>query len=207
VAARRFISGSRWLRALIQGDDEFLAPLVRVVSADPPRPPSSSGWAMQFDASPWGGGALLRNGSEIKEYFSVKWSPKDADHLGIVIGEPAGQTFWEYATLVIGLQVWGSRFVSESLAVLGDNTGSLQDALHLKGRGALLALSRELSWRQSRYGWQFAVGHVPSEHNDVSDCLSRLFAYPAKEFPWKLLKDAAEVEAPTLHSLWRVEVP
>ena len=103
--------------------------------------------------------------------------------------------------------MWGSRFVTESLAVLGDDTGSLQDALHLKGRGALLALSRELSWRQSRYGWQFAVGHVPSEHNDVSDCLSRLFAYPAKDFPWKLLKDAAEVEAPTLHSLWRVEVP
>ena len=91
---------------------------------------------MQFDASPWGGGALLRNGHDIKEHFSVQWTPEDASRLGIIIGEPAGRTFWEYATLVIGLQVWGSRFVTESLAVLGDNTGSLQDALHLEGRGA-----------------------------------------------------------------------
>ena len=141
------------------------------------------------------------------EHFAVKWHPDDAGQLGVKIGEPSGQTFWEYATSVLGLHLWGDRFVSQSLAVLGDNAGSLQDALHMKGRGALLALSRELSWRQARHRWQFAVGHVPSEHNDVSDCLSRLHAKPPKKFPFELLGDAVEVRAPTLRALWRVEAP
>ena len=149
----------------------------------------------------------MRYGADIKQHFSCQWTVKDASHLGIKIGEPAGQTFWEYATLLIGLAIWGSQFTVESLAVLGDNTGSLQDALHLKGRGALLALSRELSWRRARYGWRFAVGHVPSEYNDVADALSRLGAVPPKPFPAYVLKSAEEVTAPSLESLWRVEVP
>ena len=147
---------------------------------------------MQFDASPWGGGGFLRYGADIKQHFSCQWTVKDASHLDIKIGEPAGQTFWEYATLLIGLEVWCGRFLTETLAVLGDNTGSLQDALQLKGRGPLLSLSRELSWRQARHGWKFTVGHVPSEHNDLADALSRLHADKPKKFPVKHLGHALE---------------
>ena len=70
--------------------------------------------------------------------------------------------------------MWGNQFVQEAVALLGDNTGALQDALHLKGRGILAAVARELSWRKARYGWEFEVGHVPGELNTVPDALSRL---------------------------------
>ena len=83
------------------------------------------------------------------------------------------QTFWEFATLLLSLLVWGNRFVSDSVMVVGDNTGALDNALSLKGKGELIAISRELSWRQAKRGWLFSVGHLPSEFNVVADALSR----------------------------------
>ena len=99
--------------------------------------------------------------------------------------------------------MWGSRFVQHRVAVLGDNTGALTDAIELKGSGPLLAIARELAWRQARFGWLFAVGHVPSESNGVPDALSRS-TEPGKSFPARALRHARQVEAPECSVFWKV---
>ena len=88
------------------------------------------------------------------------------------IGDPAFQTFWEYLALLLCLCSFAQRDVP--IAVVGDNTGSLQLALSLSGSNGLLAISRELTWRQARFGWVFAVGHLPTESNKWADALSRM---------------------------------
>ena len=91
----------------------------------------------------------------------------------------------------------------EPEAVIGDNTGSLQNLLSQSGRGLQSAIAREIAWRRANYCWIVNVGHLPTEANKVPDALSRLAcggAFPAAE-----LKDAAEVAlAPTIR-FWRCE--
>ena len=86
------------------------------------------------------------------------------------------------------------------LTIVGDNTGSLQDALSLKGTGALNTLAMELSWRKARRGWHFQVGHLPSEANDIADALSRLSE--GYELPPEL-RTAKSLNAPSLHGFFR----
>ena len=88
------------------------------------------------------------------------------------VGLPEFQTFWEYLALLLCLCTFARR--GEPIAVIGDNTASLQLALSLSGGDGLLAISRELSWRKARFGWIFAVGHLPTESNGIADALSRL---------------------------------
>ena len=106
-----------------------------------PSPPSScstSSLYIEFDASIYGGGAVLRDSStRVVEYFSILWSEEDADHLGVVPDDSRHQTFWEFLTLLLTLVTWGDQFTEESVLVLGDNTGALSDALSLKGRGPM----------------------------------------------------------------------
>ena len=62
------------------------------------------------------------------------------------------------------------------LALLGDNIAALQLALSFKGRGALNTISRGKSWHRCRLGWNYAVGHLAAEQNDLADALSRTAA-------------------------------
>ena len=89
-----------------------------------------------------------------------------------------------------------------NLAILGDNTGSLQNALAKKGCGASLRLAAELTWRQCCHGWEFTVGHLPSEHNTWADALSRLDQpdEPAK-FPEGLNEATRDFPMP-IHNIW-----
>ena len=150
-----------------------------------------------------GGGAVRRHATQIFEYFHCLWCSETAGHLGAEPGLPKWQTYWDFLTLVWALVVWGSKFVTHRVAVLGDNTGALTDALNLKGTGPLLAIARELAWRQAKHGWLFAVGHVPSESNGIPDALSRL-AEPGKSFPARALRHAQQVAAPASDGFWRV---
>ena len=54
---------------------------------------------VEFDASPWGGGALLIDDGVPSEYFVVEWIAEMASTFGAVTGLPEWQTFWEFATL------------------------------------------------------------------------------------------------------------
>ena len=112
------------------------------------------------------------------------------------------QTFWEMLTLVLALCVWGSSFIHEAVAVLGDNTGALQDALQLKGKGNLAAIARELALRQYRGRWAYEVGHVPSERNTVPDALSRQYEPTPAPLPSSLAR-WRERTVPALSDFWR----
>ena len=118
-------------------------------------------------------------------------------------GESRHQTFWEMLTLVLSLMTWGDHFVTEAVAILGDNTGSQSNALALKGRGPLLQLARELAWRKAQRRWCFDVGHLPSEHNVEADALSRLFTPLPSRIP-RTLRKAKRLQAPDPRSVWKL---
>ena len=146
---------------------------------------------------------MLRDGhGEVVEYFSVVWYGDEAPHLDVEPDDSRHQTFWEFATLFLALCTWGDRFVDQKRAVLGDNTGALSSALSLCGRGNLIAIGRELSWRQARRRWNFEVGHLPSEYNVVADALSRTADPKGAPWPALALASAACVSPPKLCDLW-----
>ena len=138
----------------------------------------------------------------VVEFFSVVWTGDEAAHLSVVPGEPAFQTFWEFATLLLSLCLWGDQFTQSTVSVLGDNTAALSNALALRGRGPLEAVARELSWRQARRGWQFNVGHLPAEFNTVADALSRASDPKGVAWPAEALSAALAVSPPRLSDLW-----
>ena len=73
VPARRFSTSACWLRALVRGGQKAPLPLRRLVVPGGVPSSSMSAWTAQFDASTTGGGAVLRLGDTITEYFSVQW--------------------------------------------------------------------------------------------------------------------------------------
>ena len=151
VAVARFRVAARWFRALLQSDSDHLFPLQRHVYVHDADVPISN-HSVLFDASPWGGGAALREGSKIIEYFFVKWGDKQVRKLKVQVGLPKFQSFWEFLTSLLALIRWGDKFTTSSLALLGDNTSALTDAIDLKGKDEMLAIARELAWRKARRG-------------------------------------------------------
>ena len=209
LSIRRFATPARWLSTLLDppGASRAYLPLEHVVTHGVSLISAGSGPTVEFDASPWGGGALLKIGGYPAEYFEVTWKAGDARHLGIRIGEPAGQTTWELATLVLALVAWATRFRLEGLAVLGDNTAALEVAINLRSCAALGPLTRELAWRKVRLGWRFSTGHLPAELNGTADALSRTSApddAEKKSFPSVALRGAHRIPAPVLAELWTV---
>jgi len=167
-------------------------------------PITTDGPTLHVDASPWGGGAVLFLEGQPAEYAIMRWTPEDAKALGTEIGQPAGQTAWEYAALLLAMCVWGRECNGTGLAVLGDNLASLNGLLSGRGRGTLTKLTREMAWRKVRHRWKFAAGHLPSEVNNLADALSRLSAPPGSEqksFPEEL-RAAMSQDAPQLSDLW-----
>ena len=104
--------------------------------------------------------------------------------------------------VLLTLMTWGDDFSAVSVDILGDNLGSLNSGLKLKGKGPLLAISKEISWRQARRGWTYQLGHLPSERNNVADALSRLADPKGKHWPAAALGSAARRDAPQLKYVW-----
>ena len=180
---------------------EGLAPLRRLVRPAPDGA-KPSGDVVIFDASPWGGGAVLVRGRVVQEYFAVEWTEAVAAKTMALIGSSVGQTSWELHTLLLVLLVWGDHYQDRSLAVLGDNTASLQVALTLKSSEALRRIAREFALHHALKGWQYTVGHVPSELNLIADALSRLRgSHALGALP--CLRKARQVCAPCVADFWR----
>jgi len=119
------------------------------------------------------------------------------------IGDPGGQTTWEYLILYIALHTWGSEHRS-GLLLLGDNLASLAGILNLRGKSVLNLITKEVAWRKVRFQWRFAVGHLPTEKNQIADALSRIAAPPGSEhrsLP-ACLRGAVVIEAPAFDDLW-----
>jgi len=119
------------------------------------------------------------------------------------VGDPAGQTTWEYLMLYVALFVWASDFRS-GLLLLGDNISSLAGVINLRGKSVLNLITKEVAWRKVRCQWRFAAGHLPSELNLLADCLSRLAAPAGSEH--RLLPPALSqvpaIDAPDFADLW-----
>ena len=163
-----------------------------------------AGFRIEFDASPYGGGAVLRDSAShvIIAYFSVVWFGPEAEHLGVEPCDPKFQTFWEFATLLLALCVWGDRFAASSVLILGDNMAALSSSLSLSGKGPLSAIAREISWRKARRGWTYEVAHLPAEHNTVADALSRTADPKGCHWPYDALAAATPERPPRLQQLW-----
>ena len=203
VPVRRFASAAAWLRALVDGDTTALFPLQRKVFPGGPKRASTSSWTAQFDASTTGGGAVLRDGRRIVEYFAVQWQDEEVSLIGVHVADSKFQSSWELLTVLLVLLLWGDDFTDTELAIVGDSTSALQDALHLKGSGEMAAVAREIAWRQVRRGWSFGVGHLPAERNVIPDALSRLWDDPPLQLPEFALREATRRQAPHVGSVWR----
>ena len=109
IPSRRVCYGAAWLKALLSENESCPLRLERLVTAHPPpRLTSDDCWRIEFDGSIYGGGAVLRNSDGvIVEFFSVVWTGNEAEHLLVEPWNPAYQTFWELATLVLALCTWG----------------------------------------------------------------------------------------------------
>ena len=203
AACRRFKTAATWIRLMIAGTSSDFFPLRRVVSNTPPAEATLNGWVIQFDASIWGGGAILKHGDIVKQFWYCSWATKDVARLGVQANKPKHQTFWETLVVLMSLMVWGDRSADAPVLIVGDNTAALQNTLDLKGKDALLSIAREVAWRKARYNWRFSVAHLPSEFNSAPDALSRQFGPSPKPWPAEALGDAEEVVPPSVGMLWK----
>ena len=147
-------------------------------------------------------GAVLRHKGQIVAFVHHAWVAEDfPPKFGVLIGDPAWQTFFELLAIALALDLWGSWFRKEPCAVIGDNTGSLTNLLHQKGKGPQLHIAKELAWRRARHDWLISVGHLPTEGNKVQDQLSRLAEGTA--FPSEALTNAIESELAPVGQFWR----
>ena len=191
AAVVRFFAAAAWMDALLrapQGSSRALFPQCRQVRAHGDgRTFAQSNLWIEFDASPWGGGAVLRSADRCREYFFTTWDEGLFKQFGAACGDPKWQSLWELATLLLSLIIWGEHAVDCVLMIHGDNVAALH-ALSLKGKGDMNAVAREISWRKARFFWEFDVHHIPSEQNHIADALSRLSAVHASAFPSDLVR-------------------
>ena len=76
-----------------------------------------------------------------------------------------------------------------------------------KSRDTLAAIGKELAWRKAKFGWRYAVAHLPTEANKLADRLSRLSdptLPPLTQQPDEL-EGAARVN-PRLDQLWSLPI-
>ena len=75
----RFASAARWLLALIrprpEAQEDF--PLEHFIIPDPPKISFRTAWVVSFDASLWGGGAILYVDQAATEWFEIPWKSFD----------------------------------------------------------------------------------------------------------------------------------
>ena len=154
---------------------------------------------LEFDASPWGFGGLLRQNGKVVKYFYGCWTADEEKKLDVKIGEPHGQTTWEYLTLFLALVLFGYRYRVSGIIITGDNIASLNLALTLKGDKSLNLISREMAWRRVRHGWRYRCAHLPSELNKTADELSRLSR--GQQLPDEV-RGTEFVRTPRVAALW-----
>ena len=204
----RFAIAARWLMQLIQynpqSDMPSLSPVRTLVPASDFPDPTWEGTVFQFDASPWGAGAVLKRNNAILEYWHCTWNLQSVAHLGVATGQAKFQIFWEFLALLLCLIIWSKHAERNPVLLVGDSKTALQDAIDFKGKRSMLAVARELAWHTARKGWTSKVGHLASEHNVVPDALSRLEAPKPKPFPSFALAKAARVQVPPVASVWKI---
>ena len=209
-AVRRFATAAAWFCALLDGHrirpDEPLR-LERLVRAGGPQVliPGACP-AVIFDASPWGGGAVLYAGTHPTEIMVVDWSDALCSELGAERGSSACLSFFEALMALIALYTWCGAGGHRHVALIGDNLAALTTAVSLRGKGDLGRVCREIALLQGRLGLELAVGHLPSDDNVEADALSRQSGPSPPPVPQQL-RGLPQRPMPELSDLFRLETP
>ena len=87
--------------------------------------------------------------------------------------------------------------------IVGDTAGSLHNSLDLKGKGPLLAVSRELAWRKARRNWQYDIAHIPTEYTKAPDMLSRVDSPSPVPWSTELLRGLTRAIPPRIKDIWK----
>ena len=125
---------------------------------------------------------LLENDLPIR-CFACKWEEVDFVGRDVWVGLPASQTFFEVLALTLAVELWCGR--GQPTTILGDNTAALQEALSLKGKGAVGDLAQALAVLRCSRTLSLTVGHLPTEANVAADALSRQFDVPCAAWPFE----------------------
>ena len=189
-AGVRFEVAAAWFAALLREQTVaggITLPLERLVLPGGPRTLTPGACdAVVFDASPWGGGAILYRGKVAMELMVVSWTPELCEQLGVIRGDSAFLSYLEALTALAALVRWCVPGGRRCLALVGDNVAALTVAVSQRGRGDLGRICREVALRQSKLGLEVAVGHLASKLNSLADALSRLTAPSPAEWPEEL---------------------
>ena len=183
VVCRRFRRGARMLRRILGCTDrQRPIPNSRELFAVRPPPPDPARRRIEVDASPWGAGAVLVVEGKPVQCFAYEWQPHDFEGMRVTIGDCTGQTFFELVGLIMAVEVWCSE--AEATAIIGDNVGSLQELLDLRGRGLHERPAQVLAVLRCSRSLDLAVGHLPTESNLAADALSRQAGPKGERKPW-----------------------
>ena len=194
---------AKWLLQLIEGGDNIIFPLWRRASHLPLTVATTNDVVLQFDASPWGAGATLKFNGVLREFWQYTWKTAEAAHMQVKTGVSDHHTFWESLAFLMCAITWSSWIEAYPTMLVGDNVGSLQNSLDLKGKGPLLAVSRELAWRKARRNWQYDIAHIHTEYNKAPDMLSRVDSPSPVPWPTELLRGLTRAIPPRVNDIWK----
>ena len=204
---QRFAVAASWFEALLREEPvsvDGALPLERVIAAGGPIVLTAGRCsAIVFDASPWGGGAILFEGRHPKEWIATEWTDAFCSQLRAERGQSAYLTFFEAFTVLAAVALWCQPGHRSEVAVVGDNVGALTVAVSRRGRGDLGRLCRELALLQARLSLTIAVGHLATKLNTWADALSRLSSPDPAEVPQEL-RGLPQRSWPALSSLFRI---
>ena len=206
-SVQRFAVASAWFEALLtEGPVSCDGPLAleRIITAGAPEDLRAGHCdAILFDASPWGGGAILFEGRRPVEWIAVDWTDRWCRQLQVERGQSAYLSFFEALTALSAVSLWCPTGGRSTIAVVGDNIAALTVAVSRRGRGDLGRICRELALLQARRGLTIAVGHIATKLNTWADALSRLSAPEPAEVPAELATLPRRTW-PNLETLFRV---
>ena len=208
VAARQLAHSFAWIRAFLDGTAG--APLRRQCYL---RDSKFAGrYSVAVDASPWGIGAILIDGTRPVARVDDCVQPDDARRFGLTIGESAGQALLEGLAALVALRVfaswhgWGAGTPAQ-VTLKSDSKAALGVALKQASPDARLnAVARELAYDQACGDYRVELyEHVAGVANVLPDYLSRLYA---PEHHYALVEAAEDRAIPVLlRGVPRVEPP
>ena len=145
-----------------------------------------------FDACLSGGGAILfddHNATTPVSYTATRWTKRDFQNIGAVVGDPAWQAHWEAYMLLLALVTWRRELgsIGGRLLVRGDPQGVLQAVAQRRARNPEInLLVVEMQVVLGDLFQDLSATHFWSEDNKVCDDLSRMWEPAGPPLPSEL---------------------
>ena len=134
---------------------------------------------MDFDASPWGYGAVLFWMERPVEYFGVPISDEDISKFDIIIGDHRYQTLCENLAILIGARHWLPWWKTQRAQVRVRTDSAAAVGAWTKERSpspAINTIVREAALDMAEGLYKIDVTeHIPGWTNELPDALSRMY--------------------------------